>query len=144
MISYDSDIKSILNFFYTLKIKNKKLIIFSNVFKSTSKEIIIKPKIYKYNFSYLNYATFFITETRFADNYYALNLAFRKGLICVIPDYYRELKNKTITFKENLSEVKTNLENCITNPKKMNIYKNISKSHIKSLESINIESILFS
>jgi len=142
-ISYDTDVKSILNYFHSLNIFNKKLIIFSDFFKATNSNIIIKPFIYRFNFSYLNYATFFITESRLTDNYYATNLALKKGIICIISSYYRELNNKTITFLENLRETKERVENCITNKVKIDIYKKIGISYIKNLDNKLNNNILF-
>lgn len=133
-ISYDTDVKSIIKFFHTLQVKDKKLIIFSDVFRSTTPNIIIKSKIYKFNYSYLKYAHFFITESRLTDDYYALHLAYKMGLVCVIPEYFQELNNKTITFKNNLSEAKNKVESCFVNNKmKLQIYKKIGKSHILKL-----------
>jgi hypothetical protein len=133
IISYDNDVKSIINFFHTLDIKNKKLLVFSDVFKSVDKNIIIQPSIFKYNYSFLNHGTFYITQTKKTDEYYILHLALKKGLVCVIPEYYKEFASKTITFKNTLSEVKTKIEQC--NPTKAGIYKKIGQSYIRTLEN---------
>ena len=131
LISYDLDVKTIINYFHKLNITNKKLLVFSDVFQPIDDNIIIKPTIYKLNFSYLNYGTFFITQSRNSDNYFALNLSFQKGLTCIIPEYYRELSSKTITFENNLDETKEKVENCSS--QKLKIYKNIGRSYYMTL-----------
>lgn len=141
-LSYDFDIKSIRNFFNSLDIPNKKLLIFSDIFKSTQENILVKPRLLRGNTSYLNNSTFLITQSRKTDDYFILHLALEKGVICIIPEYYRELSNKTITFKNNLMEVKNKIESCITTPTKKTIYQKIGKTHIfnlkKQLESLSL------
>lgn len=126
-ISYDNDINAIIKFYNLLKIKNKKLLIFSDIVKSNNKDIIIKKILYKFNFSYLNIGKFYITQSKLTDSYYTLNLSYNKGLVCIIPEYYKEFKNKVITFKENLNETIDKVQSFINIPKKFNIYKNITK-----------------
>lgn len=132
-VSYDKDVKSIINFFNKLNIKNKKLLLFSDIYQSTNENLIIKPRIFKGNLSYLKYATFFITQTKRIDEYNLINIALGHGAICVIPSYYTELTNKTITFSDTLLEVKDKIESSVNTKGKRDIYKKIGKSYFYNL-----------
>ena len=141
-ISYDQDVKSIINFFNKLNIKNKKLLLFSDIYQSTNDNLIIKPRIFKGNLSYLKHATFFITQTKKIDEYNLINIALSHGVICVISSYYTELSNKTITFSDNLNEVKEKVETSVNTLGKREIYKKIGKTYFfnlsKQLEKLDL------
>ena len=135
LISYDFDVKTIIKFYHTLDIPNKKMLLFSDVFKSVDDNIIIKPRLFKTNVSYINQASFYLTQSKSADDYYYTHIALSKGIICVIPEYYKELNNKTITFKTSLMETKDKVESCIKTPTKKDIYNKIAKSYYYNINS---------
>ena len=132
-ISYDRDVRSIINYFNKLDIPNKKLLIFSDIYQAVNENLIIKPRIFRVNLSYLKHSAFYITQTKHIDEYNIINVALNKGVVCVIPEYYNELSNKTITFKNNLLETKEKVESCIKTKGKREIYKKIGKSYSYNL-----------
>ena len=142
-ITYDNDVKSIINFFNTLDIEKKKLLVFSDVFQASDDKIIIKNRMYKFNHSYLDKAMFYISQSKMADDFYLTNLAIQKGLVCIIPEYYQEFSNKTITFKNTIKEVKEKIESCIKTPKRLDIYKRICKTYGMTLEREMLDFNLF-
>ena len=141
-VSYDQDVKSIIKFFDTLDIQNKKLLIFSDVYQSQNPEMIIKPMIYKFNTSYLDKSQFFITETRTTDNMFYLYTAYSKGNICIIPKHYQELANKSITFLNTLEETKDKVVDYCKNQVRRGIYKKINNIDVEKIKN-NLKSSSF-
>ena len=140
IVSYDKHPTQLTEFFkHFNKMMNNtyKLVIFNDDIQNLpAKNIIILPRN-EHNFNMtLQKAKLFLTfETLDYTNYNILS-AMYNNVLCIIPKYYKELKNKSISFDTITMDTLKIIKDKLDNPKKLNIYKIIHKkvidNHIKT------------
>ena len=144
IICYDKHPGQITRFFETFKKSfpnNYKLIIFNNDIQIPSEHIIVEKRNEHMLKKYLKISKLFMTFETLDNTYFNILTAINYNCLCIIPKYYKELSNKTISFDIFNQGNFQDLVNTLKNKTKMKIYNvifpKIIESHMKN-NNINI------